>query len=97
MMRESPLSARGPLAHPAARRTREVRGGEVPKLCVRAPRAGAVGARRHQPQHLDTPIARPHSGRTACTGKGRGVGGSPMLWLACSTRSSTGLRMEEKP
>ena len=33
-MRESPLSARGPLAHPAARRTREVRGGEVPKLCA---------------------------------------------------------------
>ena len=37
MMREEPLSARGPLAHPAARRTREVRGGEVPKL--RTPRA----------------------------------------------------------
>ena len=34
MMREYRLGARGSLAAPAARHTREVRGGEIPKLCV---------------------------------------------------------------
>lgn len=59
--------------------------------CAR-PKSCAVGARRHQPQHLDTPIARPHSGRNACTGKGLEVKGPqssgappPLLTLADET------------